>query len=150
MAQSEQKTPRSFSTVLEEAPIKIDGVLYQIKHPDSLPLGDVRRFEILVPRAEALIEKTDELTDDESLELSGILAKCCRMVLDSPPDVAAKLKDVQRLEIIRLFTQLRPVNQKNSRNTGKAGEAQSTGKKLFQRFKDSTAERPKVGSGRRR
>lgn len=96
----------SLSTVDEGLPIKIDGKTYLVKHPDSLPIGMLRRFEETAPRIAALMD-LNRPTKAQQVELSTLLCEFVEVAVDAPQKVLAKLQDWHRVQVMNVFTQLR-------------------------------------------
>ena len=96
----------SLSTVDEGLPIKIDGKTYLLKHPDSLPIGVLRRFEVTAPRIADLLNIAKQ-TPAQKAELSSLLAEFVAAAVEAPPKVLAKLHDWHRVQVMNVFTQLR-------------------------------------------
>lgn len=87
-------------------PIQIDGRRYQTRHPDALSLRAIKQLERLAPRLGGLLQQ-DDLSEAEELELSTGLAEVCRLVLDAPDEVIARLTDQQRVRVMEAFMALR-------------------------------------------
>lgn len=96
----------SLSTVDEGLPIKIDGKSYLVKHPDSLPIGVLRRFEETAPRIADLMD-LERPTKAQQKELSALLTEFTDAVVEAPAQVLAKLQDWHMVQVMNVFTQLR-------------------------------------------
>lgn len=104
---AQQQAALSLTTTERAATvIKIDGRGYALKHPDSLPIGVLRKFGRLSTRVHELSE-LDDPSDAESAELSDLLAEFTRQAMDAPAEVQARLTDLQRMEILGVFIKLR-------------------------------------------
>lgn len=109
MADSATKAPPdtlNLSVLVSGVPIRIDGKDYEILLPDCLPLIAYKRLQTDLPRLGHLILKAT-LTDDEATEMAAMLMRVVEQVLTAPSDVRAKLSDVQRLQVMNVFMQLR-------------------------------------------
>lgn len=103
MATVPQTPSLDLTTITNGIPIKIDGQPYDIRHAESLPLATYRQLEMQSSRLGHLMVKA-KLTKEEAAETSQLLAEVTDAILDAPEDVRAKLKDVQRVKIVDLFT----------------------------------------------
>ena len=142
---ADQKPAFSFSTLHTGTPITIDGKPYQIRHPDSLSLGTLKRLELLAPRVGLLLQR-DDLTPSDEQELSELLSTLCALMLDAPAEVEARLSDTQRVAILEAFTQLRSL----ALATGGAMRPARTvrgGKRSSRGSSGSTAARRMSGTG---
>lgn len=94
------------STLSEDAPIKIDGVLFGVKHPNSISLLEYKQLESDLPRLGHLMVKA-KLTRPEAQEATRLLSEVVDVILDAPAEVRSKLKDTQRVQVLDVFTKLR-------------------------------------------
>lgn len=85
--------------------VVIDGTPYQILAPNGLSLMALRKVRPLVVQLEVL-RTLETLTDDQHLAEKALLDGICRVVLDAPADVHAKLDDLQRLAVYLTFLAL--------------------------------------------
>ena len=88
--------------------VQFEGKQYAMRPPASLPIFTLHRFERLRVKwfdLWATMDKQD-LTPDEEKEFTGTLDQICRIILDAPDDVHARLGDVRRLEIAWTFYML--------------------------------------------
>jgi len=85
--------------------IKIDGVDFTMLEAHLLPPLKSHRMLSYSRRLDVLVTK-DTLTDEDQAELEGLPEKMCRLVLQAPDEVHAKLNDEQRMAIVSSF--LRP------------------------------------------
>jgi hypothetical protein len=108
MATDTDKSVLDIDTVVERLHVRIDGVPHQLSHPNALSLRNHIRMEKIGPRMSALLMASSEnaLTDDAEAELQGLLDEGCRLVLEAPPVVHAKLRDKHRVAILQVFMQL--------------------------------------------
>jgi hypothetical protein len=97
------------NTIVEKLHVRIDGVPHHFSHPDALTLQGHLRMERIGPRMGALLEAVaaGATTDADDQELALLLDEGCRLVLDAPDSVHAKLLDTHRVLILDAFTQLR-------------------------------------------
>lgn len=96
----------NLDTLTERATVAIDGTPYALLPPDALSAVDYHRFRRLTPRLETLWNQETPLMPDEEKELEQILAALCSIVLEAPPDVHARLTDMQRLAVYQAFLKL--------------------------------------------
>lgn len=88
--------------------VTILGTKYTVRNPDALAFLDYvwitkkseRALELF-----GLIESDKEPTAEESAEMSAILDRFVRIVLDAPPQLIAALTDTQRFQIMAFFGQ---------------------------------------------
>lgn len=95
-----------FITLHEGPPVKIDGQLYHLRHPDALSIAHLKQMERIGPRAGELLQAAD-LDDAQIGELDALLQRTGAIVLDAPADVQARLSDLQRIQILHAFSRLR-------------------------------------------
>jgi hypothetical protein len=138
------KAVLDFSTIVTGLPIRIDGELYEIRHPDSLPLGVIKRLEAQAPVLGALLQRTD-LTKAEEQDASALLRQMVSDVMNAPEDVQQRLHEQHRLMVLEAFTQLRA-----TKNQTTPGANANPGMKLSRGSRASTAARRKSGSGESR
>jgi hypothetical protein len=144
------RTPAlDFKTGLVGTPIRIDGVIYEIRHPDMLPLGAIIRLEAMVPTLGPMMQRASQLSPEEEQVLSDDLRRLCADVLDAPADVLARLSDQQRLLVTQAFIQLRRGAPSSTGATTHEAptDAPSSGKKSSRGSRGSMAERQTNGSG---
>jgi hypothetical protein len=108
MATDKEQSVLDIDTVVERLHVRIDGVPHLLSHPNALSLQGHLRMEKIGPRmGELLIASAQrELTGDEAEELDHLLKEGCRLVLEAPDSVHAKLRDTHRVLILQVFTQL--------------------------------------------
>lgn len=97
----------SLTSVTDGPFIVFDKRRYDLRDPNALPLGVLKKFQRIAPRISDLAELEDP-TDEEAQELSDLLAYFTSKAVDAPPDIQKKFTDVQRLMVMQVFTQLRP------------------------------------------
>ncbi|MGE3175921.1 MAG: hypothetical protein AB7O32_00510 [Vicinamibacterales bacterium] len=128
-------------TVTPRACITVNGQPYDLLTIDQVSIAAFHQLQRLCPRYDALMQKPD-LDDDESLELSGLLIRIVRLVLEAPEDVQARLTDNQRLQIVLAFTRLSrtPLNpaRATTRSTRMTSAAPSIGAKRYRGSAAST------------
>ncbi len=87
----------------ERPAIEVDKVAYPMRVPGDFGLRDEARIRTRGKRADVLYEK-GELTEAEASELATILDELAGEVLpDLPAEKRAKLKDIQKVAILRAF-----------------------------------------------
>lgn len=131
-------------TVTGKFHIRIDGVPHFLAHPDSLTLRQWTQLETLAPRIAVLtlaVGKGDTVSEDDERELSVLLDKAARIVLDAPEVVHEKLMDMHRAAIMNAFFRLRL----EGRTTETTTEAAKIGAKSSRVSKGSTAALRKAG-----
>lgn len=134
-----------FSTLVDQAHVRIDGTLYPLRHRDALSLLQAKRLERQAPRVGALLQQ-DDLTEAEAAEASTLLAAICRAVLDAPEDVHQRLTDMTRLEVMHAFMQLRMTTRAQVGGAPAAtSPTRSTGAKRSRASSGSTAAIRKAG-----
>lgn len=92
-------------TLLPIAKVAIDGGLYELRSPDMLPLFDYKRLERCRDRIGQLMSQAD-ITEPEAKELDTLLDRQCRLILDAPNDVHARLSDGIRMQVYLAFLEL--------------------------------------------
>lgn len=94
--------------LLPTAIVKIDGVPYELHNQDTLPYLTYVRLAGLRRRIGLLTLKADtgDLTAAEEAELYALLDRQCRLVLDAPDDVHAKLNAGIRMDVYQAFLEL--------------------------------------------
>lgn len=101
------------TTVVERPQVRIDGELYDLKHPDEFSLVQSLR---LSRQGQRVIELVTLLTDGVARaapevaaaeqEYEQLLDTTCRAVLVAPDAVHARLREDHRVAITRAFTLL--------------------------------------------
>lgn len=93
----------TLDTLAERATVRIDGTDYEMQTPEDFGLADLARIQRLQGDLSGLTERTD-LDDAEIARLVNVLDAFTAMVLPGmPDDVRARLRDGQKLAIIRAF-----------------------------------------------
>jgi hypothetical protein len=104
MATSPTEHLLDLDTLAPPASVRIDGQTYVLLSPDALCALDVRRLQNFIPQLEARWGKPDDqLTDEDKTEVSRIIDAICRIVLQAPQEVHAKLTDVHRTAVYYSF-----------------------------------------------
>lgn len=85
--------------------IAIDGAAYELRTFDDLSIVDYHQTPRRAARIYGLLRE-ETLTSEQEHELSRLVDQVCRIILDAPQAVHAKLKDWQRLKIFQTFTLL--------------------------------------------
>ena len=94
----------TLDSLTEYPTVVIDDVQYALTPPDCLPILGYHRIHRLGPRLFELFGKIDvDLTEAEGQELEQILDQLCRVVLQAPADIHARLTDVHRMAIYEAF-----------------------------------------------
>ena len=111
-----QKPILELTTQIEGQPVRIDGVLYQIKNPDVLTLKESFQLRQLGPRLLEQIRaaQTSPKRVNET-QLKRDLSTFCHLVLEAPPSVHRKLGVLLQIQVATAFMQLRLEIQKNRR-----------------------------------
>lgn len=140
----------SLNTLVDRPMVEIDGVKYALSVPDALSLMDCQRLHLSMTSIDALSPKlhSGTLSTDEEAELSTAFGKVCRIVLDAPEKVQAKLTAIHRLYIYQAFLRL---PQSTLRLVGAMGKAEATtsrqtGANSFRSSRGSTTSTQKPGS----
>ena len=115
--------------------ISIDGEGYPLKL--DLEYVDLKRHVAIGNQIQELSSKTEELSEQEEAKLSDLMRRLTAAVVDAPPEVLSKLRDIpHRLAISRVFTEqvterLRPFAQAGGEplpdSSASMVEAQKTG-----------------------
>lgn len=95
----------SIGTVLTRPTVIIDGVSYELRHPEELSVLQFHEIARNGRRIDALFEQ-DELSAEDQRKLANILEATVRAELIAGDDVLAKLSPVHRLRIIRSYAAL--------------------------------------------
>lgn len=135
-------------TVVTGHPVRIDGRRYTIRHTDSLTLQESLQLEKWTPTAGALLQKVATLTKAEHAELSDVLDRICRLVLDAPPAVHRALRDTHRVAVLQAFITLRLGTRGQTGATPRP--TRSTGETSSRGSRTSTRATPPTGSAPRR
>ena len=85
--------------------IKIDHVDYELRGPSDLTLEDYKTLERIGPRMAVLLMQ-DALPTADAAELSRLLDLTCRLALIAPEEVLARLGDLHRVPIAKIFIEL--------------------------------------------
>lgn len=85
--------------------VRIDGPAYQLRDTSDLTIQQYRTLERLAPRT-GLLLANEQPSDADSVELDHLLDAICRIALDAPDPVHAKLRIMERIAIFNVFTEL--------------------------------------------
>jgi hypothetical protein len=93
------------STIDPERPvIAIDGKEYDMQLPDDFGLSKLAQLQRLQRKAADIVGRVDALSDSDVQGMADALDGFVLMVLPSvPPEVRAKLRDAQKMNIIAAF-----------------------------------------------
>jgi hypothetical protein len=94
------------TTETDRPVVRIDGIAYPLRTARDLTLQDFKSLERLSIRTSELMTRARSLTKDENRELAVRLKEVAKIALDAPPAVLAKLSDVQRVMVFKVFTEL--------------------------------------------
>src|SRR5919109_5473343 len=144
MAQPHSPALLDLTTEQELKTIRIDAIEYPIKRSNDLTLAEYKRLERIAPRIAALIA-ADELTPDETKELSHLLDTTVRMALDAPADVQERLGDLNRTRIFEAFTTLLSLSLLTTRAELPSGANGSNGATSLGASAGTTAARRRSG-----
>lgn len=138
MADARNEPVLDISTIGLGAPVRIDGKRYFIRHPNKLTLESTLELERLTPLAGMLLRRARALSSAEKTELSALLDRICRLVLDAPAAVHKGLSDNNRVALLQVFINLRTPA---ARRTGGArgAKSRSTGARSSRDSRGSTA-----------
>jgi hypothetical protein len=85
--------------------VRIDEIGYPLRGAGDLTLHDFKYLERVCPRVGALLQRAT-LTKSEAKELAGRLRELATVALDAPAAVLARLTDIQRVLVFKVFTEL--------------------------------------------
>lgn len=113
----------SLSTLAPERPfITIDGARYELAVPDDFGLTETAA----ILRAEEGMKSLGDTNDEAAVEAAKThLRTVTSRVLRAPPEVIAKLRDFQCLEVVEAFT--RAVGKMSTRTPNRATRRRQTG-----------------------
>lgn len=98
------------TTLVERPKVRIDGELFELRHPDELSIVEQLRLEKMSQRAVHLIDEmraaAEGPSEEQQQELAAVMDKTCRLVLVAPDSVHAKLREPHRSAISRAFSVL--------------------------------------------
>jgi hypothetical protein len=106
------KTPPilNLDTLTTRAIVKIAGTSYEVRNLEELPILGYRRLEHQRARLTDLMVKADAAETVEAAEaheISQLLDRMCRQILDAPDAVLAALTDLERFAVLDFFYELR-------------------------------------------
>lgn len=105
MADPQSPAPLSFETRLVDRPIRVDGVDYHIKHPDSFSLRDTQLNELERVRIWQLFNMERDADKEQLLERT--LRGYCKRVTTVPAEALEKFSPSQLFELAWAFITLR-------------------------------------------
>jgi hypothetical protein len=94
------------TTETDRPVVTIDGIAYPLRTARDLTLQDFKHLERISLRTGDLMTRTRSLTKAENAELGTRLKEVAKIAVDAPASVLAKLTDVQRVMIFKVFTEL--------------------------------------------
>jgi hypothetical protein len=94
------------TTETDRPVITIDGIAYPLRTARDLSLQDFKNLERLSIRTADLMQRARSLTKDEDRELKIRLKEVAKIAVEAPAPVLAKLSDVQRVMVFKVFTEL--------------------------------------------
>jgi len=100
------KNVLDLTTETDRPVVMIDGIAYPLRTARDLTLQDFKNLERLSIRTSELMTRARSLTKDENRELAIRLKEVAKIALEAPPGVLAKLSDVQRVMVFKVFTEL--------------------------------------------
>jgi hypothetical protein len=93
-------------TLVERAPVRIDGQLYEMLNPAELSILDLHRFGAAGAELANLREIGADPTDEQMNAVSETLRRMVRMILRAPDEVLDRLTDVHRFRVVQAFNGL--------------------------------------------
>jgi hypothetical protein len=95
-------------TLVERAPVRIDGQMYEMLNPAELSILDLHRFGAAGEELASLkrIDSTTEISDEQMQLISATLTRMVRIILRAPAEVQDRLTDVHRFRIVNAFNEL--------------------------------------------
>jgi hypothetical protein len=125
--------------------VRVDGTLYALRTSRDLTLEAYKTLEPIPGRLGALMVQPS-LSDVDSAELSRLLDQTCRLVLMAPDDVQARLGEVNRSLIAKVFFELLTPSLLRARATLGMEAHRSAGTSSSRGSNGSTAARQRRGS----
>ena len=117
----------SLDTLVERRYVKIDGGDYELLSPKELGLIEYHRIGRQVGRVEDLVNKTEDLSEDDNRALHSTLDSLCRLILLAPDEVQKRLGDHHRIGLVFAFSGLLATAVKGAVPGAEAVAAPSTG-----------------------
>lgn len=123
------------STGVDRPFIRIDTIDYDLRVVDDFTALELKQLDRLMPRVLPLANKLEqgEATEAQCEELSNLLSHLLTFAIAAPPEVVAKLGDINKVRVFRVFIDLlsprlqqaradlarasRPSGKKSSRNS---------------------------------
>lgn len=95
-------------TLIERAPVRIDGKLYEMLNPAELSILDLHRFGAAGVELASLkgAGAAGDWSDEQMRSISATLDRMVRIILRAPDEVHAKLTDVHRFRVVNAFNGL--------------------------------------------
>lgn len=109
----------SLQTITQHATVEVDEVKYRLLPTAALSLFDSIQQEGDQVALGELLQRSDTLNEAQKAEVSRLLNRICRRILDAPESVQAKLTEPMQMLVINAFTEL-PLNRR--RQTAEAEE----------------------------
>jgi hypothetical protein len=94
------------NTLVERRTIRIDGAPYELTNHSEVSILDYYRIGRQSERLDAMVNQPEAMAPEQVEELQRLLNELVRFVLRAPDDVHARLNDIQKLQIISVFTDL--------------------------------------------
>lgn len=97
------------TTLVTASHVRIDGTLHPLRSTEAMSIVQVKRLDFEAQRIRDLLVlvQSGSISEDDGQELARLLASVCRIVLDAPDDIHARLNEQQRLKVFASFLQLR-------------------------------------------
>lgn len=110
------------TTLIEQPTISIDGVQYEILHPDQLSIVDAHHLQSMALRIEKITKQPD-IDDDGAADLSAMVIDLSdRIMIGVPPEIRAKLTEAQRLVVAEVFMTIPRAQSRATRRKAKAAK----------------------------
>ena len=84
--------------------VKIDGAEHALRNKDAIAILDFKWIEKNAPRIDEIFN-LEEPTPEDADELSKLIERFTRILLDAPDSVHASLSDFQRMQVVNFFLQ---------------------------------------------
>lgn len=93
----------SLETLVERPTICIDKVDYSLRTADDFGLAELVQIGKMQTQLNQLLELGETLSDEQIAALAGLLDELTGLVLDAPAAVRGRLRDAQKMAIVRVF-----------------------------------------------